>query len=66
MEPFSRFSRYALLIALSGTLVGIDFGYAFGSATQLLPVPELVPFRLTRQLTSCMLPLATDGAESST
>ena len=29
-------------------MIGIDFGYAFGSATQFLPVPELVPFRLTR------------------
>jgi DNA-dependent protein kinase catalytic subunit len=31
-------------------MVGIDFGHAFGSATQFLPVPELVPFRLTRRV----------------
>jgi DNA-dependent protein kinase catalytic subunit len=33
---------------LSGGIVGIDFGHNFGSASQLLPVPELFPFRLTR------------------
>ncbi|XP_077553857.1 DNA-dependent protein kinase catalytic subunit-like isoform X3 [Haemaphysalis longicornis] len=33
----------------SGLEVGIDFGYAFGVATQFLPVPELLPFRLTPQ-----------------
>ncbi|KAJ1339571.1 hypothetical protein BSLG_005818 [Batrachochytrium salamandrivorans] len=38
-------------------LKGIDFGYAFGSATEVLPVPELVPFRLTRQIKEFMGPL---------
>jgi DNA-dependent protein kinase catalytic subunit len=40
-----------LLKTTSGAVVPIDFGHAFGSATMLLAVPELVPFRLTRQLT---------------
>jgi DNA-dependent protein kinase catalytic subunit len=45
----------------TGAMVGIDFGHAFGSATQFLPVPELVPFRLTRQLRNVMLPLQEKG-----
>uniref|UniRef100_A0A8C8B914 DNA-dependent protein kinase catalytic subunit n=1 Tax=Otus sunia TaxID=257818 RepID=A0A8C8B914_9STRI len=40
-----------------GGMVGIDFGYAFGSATQFLPVPELMPFRLTRQFVNLMMPV---------
>jgi hypothetical protein len=36
----------------SGRLVPIDFGHAFGTATQLLPVPELMPMRLTRQVST--------------
>lgn len=35
----------------TGALIGIDFGVAFGIGTSALPVPELMPFRLTRQLT---------------
>lgn len=30
--------------------------YAFGTATQALPVPELMPFRLTRQLAGALAP----------
>uniref|UniRef100_A0A8B9FQK3 DNA-dependent protein kinase catalytic subunit n=1 Tax=Amazona collaria TaxID=241587 RepID=A0A8B9FQK3_9PSIT len=41
----------------TGGMVGIDFGYAFGSATQFLPVPELMPFRLTRQFVNLMMPV---------
>ena len=44
----------------SGRVVGIDFGYAFGSATYMLPVPELMGVRLTRQLTSFLRPLDTN------
>ncbi|KAJ3157367.1 hypothetical protein HDU89_002781 [Geranomyces variabilis] len=43
----------------TGELVGIDFGHAFGSATTILPIPELVPFRLTRQLELALTPLGT-------
>lgn len=46
------------MVALeTGSVIGIDFGHAFGSATQCLPVPELMPFRLTRQFVSLMLPM---------
>jgi DNA-dependent protein kinase catalytic subunit len=41
--------------------VGIDFGHAFGTATQFLPIPELIPFRLTRQFTNFLLPLDREG-----
>lgn len=30
--------------------------YAFGTATQALPVPELMPFRLTRQMAGALAP----------
>ncbi|XP_074175096.1 DNA-dependent protein kinase catalytic subunit isoform X2 [Rhinolophus sinicus] len=45
----------------TGAMIGIDFGHAFGSATQFLPVPELMPFRLTRQFISLMLPMKETG-----
>ncbi|XP_006880480.1 PREDICTED: DNA-dependent protein kinase catalytic subunit-like isoform X2 [Elephantulus edwardii] len=45
----------------TGGVVGIDFGHAFGSATQFLPVPELMPFRLTRQFINLMLPMKETG-----
>ncbi|KAG0609962.1 hypothetical protein M758_7G027900 [Ceratodon purpureus] len=41
----------------SGALVPIDFGYSFGTNVLILPVPELVPFRLTSQLRNFLLPL---------
>ncbi|CAO3576402.1 unnamed protein product [Absidia cylindrospora] len=44
-----------------GTLLAIDFGHAFGSATELLPVPEMMPFRLTRQLVGALEPLGIKG-----
>eukprot|EP01129_Flabellula_baltica_P008061 TRINITY_DN3175_c0_g1_i1.p1 TRINITY_DN3175_c0_g1~~TRINITY_DN3175_c0_g1_i1.p1 ORF type:complete len:1540 (+),score=329.42 TRINITY_DN3175_c0_g1_i1:246-4622(+) len=50
-----------LLDLTTGGIVGIDFGHAFGTGTQLLPVPELVPFRLTRQLRNVLLPLDSEG-----
>mmetsp|Transcript_15125 Transcript_15125/g.59220 ORF Transcript_15125/g.59220 Transcript_15125/m.59220 type:complete len:1470 (+) Transcript_15125:2-4411(+) len=50
-----------LLNYRDGGLVGIDFGHAFGTATQFLPVPELVPFRLTRQFTEFLRPLDSEG-----
>jgi DNA-dependent protein kinase catalytic subunit len=43
----------------TGAIVGIDFGAAFGHATTTLPVPELIPFRLTPQFSSVMTPLKT-------
>lgn len=50
------------LISLTdGEFIGIDFGYAFDAATLLLPIPEMVPFRLTRQMTGLLRPLDSDG-----
>ncbi|GAN09060.1 DNA-dependent protein kinase catalytic subunit isoform 1 [Mucor ambiguus] len=45
----------------SGRLIPIDFGYAFGVASELLPIPEIVPFRLTRQLVTVLEPLGISG-----
>ncbi|XP_077480903.1 DNA-dependent protein kinase catalytic subunit [Stigmatopora argus] len=45
----------------TGGMIGIDFGHAFGSATQFLPVPELMPFRLTRQFVNLMRPMKESG-----
>jgi DNA-dependent protein kinase catalytic subunit len=45
----------------TGTALGIDFGHAFGSATQMLPVPELIPFRLTEYMLALMGPLRHSG-----
>ncbi|XP_070708776.1 DNA-dependent protein kinase catalytic subunit [Pempheris klunzingeri] len=45
----------------TGGMIGIDFGHAFGSATQFLAVPELMPFRLTQQFVNLMQPLKESG-----
>ncbi|XP_069477126.1 DNA-dependent protein kinase catalytic subunit [Ambystoma mexicanum] len=50
----------------TGGMVGIDFGHAFGSATQFLPVPEMMPFRLTYQFLNLMLPMKESGLINST
>ncbi|GMF30671.1 unnamed protein product [Phytophthora lilii] len=34
----------------SGRVIGIDFGVSFGAGASALPVPELIPFRYTRQM----------------
>ncbi|GFQ67398.1 DNA-dependent protein kinase catalytic subunit [Trichonephila clavata] len=49
----------------TGFEVGIDFGHAFGSATQFLPIPELIPFRLTPQYLQLMGPLQVKGIYES-
>ncbi|KAL3276779.1 hypothetical protein HHI36_012146 [Cryptolaemus montrouzieri] len=50
------------LISLEdGRVIGIDFGHAFGTATQSLGVPELIPFRLTPQIVSFMEPSKEKG-----
>ena len=53
-------SNYLLDLA-TGRLVTIDFGYSFGVATSFLPVPELVPLRLSPQLVGVLAPLGTSG-----
>ncbi|XP_070379748.1 DNA-dependent protein kinase catalytic subunit-like isoform X1 [Dermacentor albipictus] len=45
----------------TGLEIGIDFGYAFGVATQFLPVPELMPFRLTAMYTALVEPFDKAG-----
>lgn len=51
----------SLICLKNGQVLGIDFGHAFGTATQILPVPELVPIRLTPHLTNFMAPLEERG-----
>ena len=55
-----------LVDVTTGEIIGIDFGHAFGSATELLPYPELVPFRMTPQLVALMDPLGVTGFLSVT
>eukprot|EP00941_MAST-03F_sp_MAST-3F-sp1_P002172 g2172.t1 len=45
-----------LLDKTDGGCIGIDFGYSFGQGCTL-PVPELIPFRLTPQFQSVLRPL---------
>ncbi|KAL0088017.1 hypothetical protein F4703DRAFT_1975680 [Phycomyces blakesleeanus] len=54
--------RVSLVLKIcSGRLICIDFGYAFGAASELLPVPEIIPFRLTNQLVGVLQPLGVSG-----
>lgn len=50
-----------LIDTLNGQLIGIDFNMAFGAATRDLPIPELIPFRLTDQFVNMLKPLGTSG-----
>lgn len=50
-----------LILQDTGMCLGIDFGHAFGTATQFLKVPELMPFRLTPHILSVMQPLQETG-----
>lgn len=45
----------------TGQLIGIDFNMAFGAATRILSIPELVPFRLTKQFVNVLKPLEISG-----
>ncbi|CAI2170936.1 4833_t:CDS:10 [Funneliformis geosporum] len=49
------------LIDTKSSLISIDFGHAFGSATEILDFPELIPFRLTKQIETLMEPLGSKG-----
>ena len=57
-----RHLQNILLDVRTGSVVHIDFGYAFGTATAVLPIPELVPFRLTEALLDGVAP--NDGASA--
>jgi hypothetical protein len=46
-----------LLDYKGGSIIQIDFGICFGMGTSVLPVPELIPFRLTSQLRALFQPL---------
>lgn len=50
-----------LVRTTDGHLFGIDFGHAFGTATQYLGVPELIPFRLTPKILSLFSPFKETG-----
>lgn len=45
----------------NGEMIGIDFNMAFGTATRIHHIPELVPFRLTPQFVNALKPLETSG-----
>ncbi|GAB6025762.1 hypothetical protein CHUAL_011747 [Chamberlinius hualienensis] len=45
----------------TGEMIGIDFGHSFDSATSFLPIPELIPFRLTPQFLNLMEPMREHG-----
>lgn len=45
----------------SGFAVGIDFNCAFGSGVMTLPIPELLPIRLTPHIMNLMEPTAAFG-----
>ena len=49
------------MISAIRTVVGIDFGAAFGFGSSELPVPELIPFRLTNQFRNLLQPLDSVG-----
>ncbi|XP_075235509.1 DNA-dependent protein kinase catalytic subunit-like [Lycorma delicatula] len=51
----------SLIRTTDGHLFGIDFGHAFGSATQYLEVPELMPFRLTPKILNLFSPFKETG-----
>jgi len=46
-----------LVCTKTGTVIGIDFGYSFGAGL-LLPVPELMPVRLTRAFVGVGQPMS--------
>ncbi|KAI5695741.1 hypothetical protein M8J75_002775 [Diaphorina citri] len=56
-----RHLENTLVCTETGRCVGIDFGYSFGVATQLLPIPELMPFRLTPHILAVNEPYGSQG-----
>ncbi|CAL8086577.1 unnamed protein product [Orchesella dallaii] len=56
-----RHLENCLVSMTSGKIVGIDFGRAFGTSNSIIPIPEMVPFRLTPQLQHLMMPYSFRG-----
>lgn len=56
-----RHLNNVLMNKKNGKVIGIDFNMSFGNATRQLPIPELIPFRLTPQIVSVNNPLRTEG-----
>lgn len=56
-----RHLQNTLISTSTGRVLGVDFGCAFGFATQFLTPPELVPFRLTPQILNLLNPLRESG-----
>ncbi|EKX50321.1 hypothetical protein GUITHDRAFT_104130 [Guillardia theta CCMP2712] len=54
------------LVLKDGRILGIDFGYALGFATIRLPIPELVPFRMTPQFLGILHPVDGKGSMKHT
>jgi hypothetical protein len=54
-----------LLEMTTGDSIAIDFGHAFGSATSTLPIPELMPFRMTPQMVAAFGLLGVDAVAPS-
>lgn len=48
-------------VTILGDVIGIDYGYAFGTATFRLAVPEIVPCRLTTQFQHLIPGLGLNG-----
>jgi len=51
-----------MLDRITGRVVHIDFGDCFEITKQRSKYPEIIPFRLTRMLTSCMGPAGIQGS----
>ncbi|XP_071445533.1 DNA-dependent protein kinase catalytic subunit-like [Hetaerina americana] len=61
-----RHLQNTLVSMRTGRVIGIDFGYSFGTTTQFLGVPELMPFRLTPQIIGLMQPCGEVGLMKET
>ncbi|ROT76684.1 putative DNA-dependent protein kinase catalytic subunit-like [Penaeus vannamei] len=56
-----RHCSNSLVSLKTGRVIGIDFGHHFESAVQFLPVPELMPFRLSPQIVNVFQPIGQVG-----
>lgn len=56
-----RHCSNSLVSLKTGHAIGIDFGHHFESSAQVLPFPELMPFRLTPQIANVFQPIGELG-----